>query len=123
MLCFATTAAVIWELAEFLADRLFDVGALKSLNDTLSDMLFGMLGAYEAPVASLLQAATPESIVFTAGGTESNNLAIWGVSQQYAQPQHLIISEVEHSAISAPVEQLEAQGWQVTRLPVAIAGE
>jgi cysteine desulfurase len=62
--------------------------------------------------------APPESIVFTSGGTEANNLAIFGITQQYSTPQHLIISNVEHSAISEPAKWLETQGWQITRLPV-----
>ncbi|MGA7936272.1 MAG: cysteine desulfurase family protein [Kovacikia sp.] len=68
-------------------------------------------------VARLIN-APPESIVFTSGGTEANNLAIMGVARQYQQPQHLIISSVEHSAIAEPVRWLEQLGWQVTRLPV-----
>ncbi len=68
-------------------------------------------------VARLIN-APPESIVFTAGGTEADNLAIMGVAQHYDTPQHLIISSVEHSAIAEPVRVLEQQGWQVTRLPV-----
>ncbi|HEY9762639.1 MAG TPA: cysteine desulfurase family protein [Trichocoleus sp.] len=59
-----------------------------------------------------------DSIVFTAGGTEADNLAIMGVAQRYQTPQHLIISSVEHSAIEQPAQRLEQQGWQVTRLPV-----
>ncbi len=66
-------------------------------------------------VAQLIN-ATPESIVFTSGGTESNNLAILGVAATFAQPAHLIISAIEHSAISEPAKMLEQQGWQVTRL-------
>jgi cysteine desulfurase len=62
--------------------------------------------------------APAETIVFTSGGTEANNLAIFGVTQQFSDPQHLIISNVEHSAISEPARHLEAHGWQVTRLPV-----
>jgi len=62
--------------------------------------------------------ASAETIVFTSGGTEANNLAIFGITQQFSTPQHLIISNVEHSAISEPVRYLEAHGWQVTRLPV-----
>lgn len=65
-----------------------------------------------------LMNAPAESIIFTSGGTESNNLAIFGVTRQYPTPQHLIISSVEHSAIAEPVRWLEQQGWQVTRLPV-----
>jgi cysteine desulfurase len=72
-------------------------------------------------VADLL-GAEPNAIVFTAGGTESDNLAIMGVVRQYNCPQHLIISSVEHSAISEPVRWLETQGWQITRLPVTEQG-
>lgn len=69
-------------------------------------------------VAGLLNAFNPESIVFTSGGTEANNLAILGVARQYSKPQHIIISSVEHSAINEPAKLLEQWGWQVTRLPV-----
>jgi cysteine desulfurase len=72
-------------------------------------------------VASLLNVGS-EAIVFTSGGTESDNLAIMGVARRYTQPQHLIISSVEHSAVSKPVEWLEKSGWQVTRLPVNAQG-
>ncbi len=72
-------------------------------------------------VGSLIN-AVPESIVFTAGGTEANNLAMFGVALQSAQPQHLIISAVEHSAVSEPARMLEERGWLVTRLPVDRSG-
>ncbi|NES94894.1 MAG: cysteine desulfurase [Desertifilum sp. SIO1I2] len=69
-------------------------------------------------VASLINAGDPESIIFTAGGTEADNLATIGIARQYDTPQHLIISSVEHSAIAQPASFLEQQGWQVTQLPV-----
>ena len=69
-------------------------------------------------VAGLLNASDPESIVFTSGGTEANNLAVLGVARQYSLPQHIIISSVEHSAINEPARLLEQWGWQVTKLPV-----
>ncbi|MGK7962238.1 cysteine desulfurase family protein [Crocosphaera sp.] len=69
-------------------------------------------------VADLLNAVDPESIIFTSGGTEADNLAILGIARQYNTPQHLIISSIEHPAISEPVRYLEGQGWEVTRLPV-----
>ncbi len=68
-------------------------------------------------VAGLI-GAPPETLVFTSGGTESDNLALWGVANQFATPQHLIISSVEHSAISNCAHRLASQGWQVTQLPV-----
>ncbi|MCC5897727.1 MAG: cysteine desulfurase [Phormidium sp. GEM2.Bin31] len=70
-------------------------------------------------VAELIH-APPESIIFTSGGTEANNLALMGALPQ--QPGHLIISDVEHAAISEPAGRLQEQGWQVTRLPVTSQG-
>lgn len=72
-------------------------------------------------VAELLNAPI-DTVIFTAGGTEANNLALMGVARQYSQPQHLIISSVEHSAIAEPARLLESWGWQVTRLPVDAQG-
>ncbi|PAX59454.1 cysteine desulfurase family protein [Brunnivagina elsteri] len=72
-------------------------------------------------VANLIN-ASPESIVFTSGGTEADNMAIMGVARLYCQPQHMIISTVEHSAISEPVRMLELWGWQITRLSVDAKG-
>jgi cysteine desulfurase len=69
-------------------------------------------------VAALLNAFNPESIVFTSGGTEANNLAIMGVARQYSTPQHIVISNIEHSAINEPAKLLKQWGWQVTKLPV-----
>ncbi|MBI4784283.1 MAG: cysteine desulfurase [Oscillatoriophycideae cyanobacterium NC_groundwater_1537_Pr4_S-0.65um_50_18] len=72
-------------------------------------------------VADLINAQA-EAIVFTSGGTEADNLAIMGVARQYATPQHMIISSIEHSAIAEPVRLLERWGWQVTCLPVNTQG-
>lgn len=69
-------------------------------------------------VARLINAADPQGLIFTSGGTEADNLAIMGVARRYRTPQHLIISAVEHSAVAQPVQLLEQWGWQVTRLPV-----
>ncbi len=68
-------------------------------------------------VGSLINAPA-DSIIFTAGGTEADNLGIMGVARHYQTPQHLIISNVEHSAISKTVELLQQWGWGVSRLPV-----
>lgn len=74
-----------------------------------------------AQVGRLLNAPA-ETIVFTSGGTEADNLAILGVARRYTKPQHLIISSVEHPAVAEPARQLEQEGWQVTRLPVDCLG-
>ncbi len=69
-------------------------------------------------VAELLN-AKPSQIVFTSGGTESNNYAIRGVaSAQSHRGRHLITSQIEHPAVTEVCRRLEADGFQVTWLPV-----
>ncbi len=57
-----------------------------------------------------------EEVIFTSGGTESNNLAIKGVMmrRQREQGGHMVISAVEHPAVSAPAKFLESLGVEVT---------
>ncbi|NJN61229.1 MAG: cysteine desulfurase [Coleofasciculaceae cyanobacterium RL_1_1] len=81
--------------------------------------------------------APPESIAFTSGGTESNNWVFAGIQQRVSDSKpsnrsnpsaqsnqsdqsapHVIISQIEHSAIRRPAQALEQQGWRVTYLPV-----
>jgi cysteine desulfurase len=74
-------------------------------------------------VAGLINTYNAESIIFTSGGTEANNLAIMGIARRYTTPQHLIISSVEHSAVTEPARLLEQWGWKVTRLSVDAQGK
>lgn len=66
-------------------------------------------------VAALL-GAEREEIVFTSGGTESNNLAIVGAMRRHAPElrSHVIISAIEHPAVVQPVRALERDGYEVT---------
>lgn len=69
-------------------------------------------------VAGLLGCA-PEEVVFTSGGSESNNLAIKGAFFASDRPRkHVITTAVEHPAIVAPLKFLERLGAEVTWLPV-----
>ena len=69
-------------------------------------------------VASLIGAA-PSEIVFTSGGTESNNLAIRGSTAAAGTARRRVVtSQAEHPATARPCDLLEAHGWTVTRLPV-----
>jgi cysteine desulfurase len=73
--------------------------------------------------AKLLK-AKPSEIIFTSGGTESNNLAIFGTARLLTKKgKHLITSAVEHHAVLHCFDYLEAkEGFQVTRLPVDSTG-
>ncbi len=63
--------------------------------------------------------ATPKEIVFTSGATESNNLAIKGVAEMYAERgNHIITAATEHKATLDTCKRLEKHGARVTYLPV-----
>jgi cysteine desulfurase len=73
-------------------------------------------------VADLI-GATAKEIVFTSGATESNNLAIKGVAEMYAEKgNHIITAATEHKAILDTCKHLEKQGCRVTYLPVGQDG-
>ncbi len=76
-----------------------------------------------AKIAKTLKVDEKE-IYFTSGGTESNNWALIGtaIANQRAG-KHIIISAIEHPAVSAPAEFLEKQGFSVTRLGVDAQGK
>ncbi len=74
-------------------------------------------------VARALGAADKDTIVFTAGGTEADNLALLGVgAAQQARGRHIIISAVEHHAVLQTAVHLARLGFEVTRLPVDAQG-
>jgi len=75
-----------------------------------------------ARVAALL-GCTSEEIIFTGGGSESNNAVLKGVAYTYRQQgNHIITSQIEHPAIINPCRFLEGQGIRVTYLPVDRVG-
>src|SRR6202795_3382019 len=67
--------------------------------------------------------ANPKEIVFTSGATESNNLALKGVAEMYAEKgNHIITAATEHKAILDTCKRLEKHGTRVTYLPVQANG-
>lgn len=63
--------------------------------------------------------AEPKEIIFTSGGTESNNMALIGTAMANKRAgMHLITTGIEHASVAAPMEYLEEQGFRVTYLPV-----
>ena len=67
-------------------------------------------------IASLINADNIE-ILLTSGGTESNNTVFYGITHQN-KGKHIITSSIEHDAILEPCKHLEAEGFQITYLPV-----
>ena len=67
--------------------------------------------------------ATPNEIVFTSGGTESDNYALFGAAEANAHKgKHLVTTKVEHHAVLHAMEQLERDGFDVTYLDVDSTG-
>jgi cysteine desulfurase len=67
-------------------------------------------------VAALVK-AHPSQVVFTSGGTEANNLALFGIAERMT-PGVLALSAVEHSSVRAPAEALQHRGWRLEEVNV-----
>lgn len=77
-----------------------------------------MLDVARSNVAKFLS-ASPEEVIFTSGGTEANNAAVWGLSAAAeGKGRHIIVSAIEHLSVMDAAERLVRQGWEITRLPV-----
>ena len=116
------TTPVAPEVAEAMAPYLGAEFGNPSSDHALGRRARQAVEEARASVAALIGAA-PDEVVFTSGGTESNNLAIRGVAAQAPATRHRIVtSTVEHPATTAPLALLEAAGWTLTRVPVAGSG-
>lgn len=73
------------------------------------------LSAARKAVAGALS-AVPEEITFTSGGTEANNLAIFGAAWARRQHRRIVTTAIEHPSVLACMAQLEKEGWQVVYL-------
>lgn len=60
---------------------------------------------------------TPENVIFTSGGTESNNTAIFSAANM-SKKRHIITSVIEHPSVLEPFKLLEKEGWRVDRVGV-----
>jgi cysteine desulfurase len=65
-----------------------------------------------------LLGASPEEIIFTSCGTESDSTAIWSALRAYPEKKHIVTTAVEHPGVLNVCKFLETQGYRVTLLPV-----
>jgi len=72
-------------------------------------------------VAALV-GARPAEVVFTAGATEANHMALLGLGPPRPGARHVVSTVIEHPSVEAPLARLEARGFEVSRLPVDAGG-
>src|SRR6266850_2994515 len=82
----------------------------------------GAMEEARAKVAALLN-ATPGEIVFTSGGTESDNMGVLGAARALASKgRHVVVSAIEHDAVRHASDALEAEGFTITRVSASPNG-
>jgi len=106
--------AVLEAMLPFLGDNFGNAGSVHSAGQRAR----AAVDAARESVAALI-GAKPSEIVFTSGGTEADNLAVFGTLAASARPRkHVITTAVEHHAILHSCEELARQGIDVTVVPV-----
>lgn len=111
---------------QIVADKMMEV-MLNDYGNTSSYHIMGIKAEKHIKAASdyfskLLQCA-PDEIIYTSGGTESNNTAIIGTALAYHRTgKRIITSQIEHASVREPFRYLEEQGFEVIYLPVDESG-
>ena len=111
------------EVADRMAHALREVWGNASSVHHFGQQAKAALDEARGQVASLLGAEASE-VVFTAGGTESDNLAIRGAADaiEPSGRKHLVTSAIEHEAVLNTVKSLARRGWRITVVPVDAGG-
>ena len=92
-------------------------GNPSSLHD-YGDKAHGALDNAREQAAKLINAES-EEIYFTSCGTESNNMALWGIARSLeGKGKHIISSSIEHQSIINPLKEMKKQGWDITHIGV-----
>lgn len=109
-----TDPRVVDAMLPYLSGHFGNPASLHSWGEDVKD------GVYRAreQVARLV-GADPQEIIFTASGSEANNLALKGISAARAKHgNHIIVSAIEHFSVLQSAKRLEASGWEVSYVPV-----
>jgi cysteine desulfurase len=112
------TTPIADEVAEAMRPYLDEVYGNPSSAHPYGQQTRAAVEKARAQVAALL-GCQPAEVVFTSGGTESNNTVIKGVAEASGgQGGHIVVSVVEHPAVLEPCRWLAGRGYRITRLPV-----
>ena len=103
---------VLAAMAEHQADCWANPSSLHSAGLMAADLLERSRLEFAA-----LFGLTKGEVIFTSGGTEANNLALFGVCRRLS-PGRLLLSPLEHQSVKAAAAQLRLEGWQIELLPV-----
>lgn len=110
------------EVAEAFSEALHDVFGNASSTHRAGQIARQRLESARSAITSKLD-CSPAELVFTSGGTESNNLAIFGLVRNVsATRKHVITTEIEHPAVLEPVRQLRREGVDITFASVCANG-
>ena len=102
----------------FLAERIGDPRSSHALGRAAHEAVEDARGRL-----AMLLGCDPDEVVFTSGGTESNNLAILGTAlRQGNSGGHIVLAAIEHPSVSEPARFLERFGFDVTLVPVSGQG-
>ena len=116
------TTPVAPEVIEAMTPALRDLWGNPSSSHVFGRRAQAALDRARSQVASLLGCETDE-VVFTSGGTESDNAAILGVAEALAdRGRHIVTTIIEHPAVEEPCAHLERRGWKITRVSVDSEG-
>lgn len=106
---------VISEITIYLNHKFANPSSLHREGDEATDAL----KESRQKVADFINAPSPDSLIFTSGATESNNLALIGAAMKNKRKgNHIIISEIEHISILNIAKYLKRIGFEISRIPV-----
>lgn len=115
----AASTRALPEVAEKFTEALLNTYANPSSGSRLGMEAEHVIKESAQTLARLINAQSHEEVFFTSGGTESNNIAVFGTAKGYHRSgKHIITTQIEHPAIALPFKALEEEGYEVQFLPV-----
>ena len=115
------TTRVAPEVLESMLPYFSDLYGNPSSMHTFGGQVAGKIREAREQVAALI-GASPDEIIFTSCGTESDNAALRSALAAHPEKRHIVTSRVEHPAIKALVAHLAERGYRITELPVDKSG-